>query len=421
MQFSFELLRTPCDQFPMNTEHKQEEVKQEIHDEKKKTNICPKCNEKTISIFSQGDFKLSNDQQLSVVNDGLMENQQQQQYIPDELFQWVFQFLNAKELFTKIRFTCQRIDKIVCTSLLSLHCQGLGINLMKFAHEILPNETQLQELNLLANNIDDKEAKEIATIFPLMQQLQILNLSWNQIGNAGATAIAKSVKHLKQLQVLDISCNPIDDSGITAISNATKELTQFQQLEIYGKYSQDVYERMVEIFSQKRVRLNLNYCDVDYACAIALAKVLPHLTQLEQLHLGINQIGDTSATVLANYICNLTQLNLLNFDSNQIGDTGVTAIANSIINLTQLQVLYLSNNQIGDSGAIAIANSLSKLTRLVWLKLSNNQIGDNGATAIANAIGKFTRLNCLHLQNNNISEPVKQQLQEQFGDKLQFY
>ena len=175
MQFSFEQLRTPCDHFPMNTEHKQKEVKQPILDVKKTVNICCTiCNEKTLLTFSQGDIKLTNDQQSSTVNDGLRENQQQQQYIANEMFQWVFQFLNAKELFTGIRFASSRLDKIVCTSLHSLHCQGLRINVLKFARKILPKEIQLQELNLMANNIGDNEATEIASVFPLMQQLQKL-------------------------------------------------------------------------------------------------------------------------------------------------------------------------------------------------------------------------------------------------------
>ena len=118
LQFSYELPCTPCDHFPLKIDHKQNEGKQQIHDEKRTVTICcPKRNEKTILISSQGNIKLSNIQQLSADNDGLGENQQQQhQYIPDDMLQWVFQFLNAKVLFNKIRFTCNRMDKIVCTS-----------------------------------------------------------------------------------------------------------------------------------------------------------------------------------------------------------------------------------------------------------------------------------------------------------------
>ena len=319
-QFSSEMLRTPCDQFPLNTEHKQKEGKQEIDDEEETANICcPVCNEKTILFFAQGNIKLSNNQQLSVVNDGLRESEQQQ-YIPDEMLQWVFQFLDAKELFTKIRFTCNRVDKIVCTSLHSLHCQGLGINALKFVHEVLPKETQMQELNLMLNNIGDDEATQIATVFPSMLQLKMLNLSWNKIGYPGATAIANSIKHLKQLQVLDISCNLIEDSYKTAISNATKELTKFQHLEIYGRCSKKVYERVQQVFEFKETQLDLTSYNIDHTSAIEVAKMLHHLSQLQQLWLSRNLINDTGAIAIANPLTSLTQLEELYIYNNHISE-----------------------------------------------------------------------------------------------------
>ena len=446
-QPSFELLHTPCDQFPLNTEYKQKEGKQEIDDEEETANICcPVCNEKTILLFSQGNIKLSNNQQLSVDNDGLGENQQQQQYIPDEMLQWVFQFLDAKESFTKIRFTSQRVDKIVCTSLLSLRCQGLLLHGLKFIHEILPKQIQLQELNLMANNIGDNEATQIVSVFPSIWQLKMLNLSWNQIGTVGATAIANSVTYLNQLQWLDISCNPIEDSGIIVISNATKELTKFQKLDISEKYSKKVHKKVQQMFSTKRTKLDLTHCNIDDASAITLATIVPHLThlqvlnlynnqiedtgaiaianciriltQFQQLDLCGNRIGDIGATAIANAIKNLTQLRELDLGINQIGNTGAIAIANTITNLSQLQQLHLGSNQIEEAGAAVLANSLTNLTQLQRLHLGGNQIGDIGATAISNTISNLTRLNCWSIRNNNISKHVKQQLKQQFGDKL---
>ena len=142
------------------------------------------------------------------------------------------------------------------------------------------------------------------------------------------------------------------------------ELTKLQHLSIHEKYSEKVYKRVEQMLNERGTNLNLNSCNVDDICAIALAKMLSHLTQLQQLSLH----------------------------NNQIGDTGATALGNSITNLAQLQELYLDINQIGNIGATAIANSISDLANLTFL----------------------------FLQNNNVSELCRQQFQEQFDDKLEF-
>lgn len=242
------------------------------------------------------------------------------------------------------------------------------------------------------------------------------------------------------------------------------------------KCSQNIFERVQQVSSQKETILDLKDCNVGNSDAIAVARMFPHLTQLQELHLSnnridhlgavaiantiskltglqelhlsnnqighlgaiaianaiskltrlqrlylaVNQIGYTGAITLSNAISNLIQLQELSLNTNQIGDSGAAEVACGVKNLTQLQFLWLGKNEIGDLGATAVAKSITNLTQLQQLRIENNQIGDFGVTTIANTVCKFTDLT-FWLFNNNISSPLKQQLKQQFGGKIYIY
>ena len=56
-------------------------------------------------------------------------------------------------------------------------------------------------------------------------------------------------------------------------------------------------------------------------------------------------------------------------------------LSDEVAKWTNLEELYLYNNQIGDKGAITIGNN-SAWVKLKKLYLSSNRIGDEGATSI---------------------------------------
>ncbi|MGH2409795.1 MAG: hypothetical protein ACRDGS_05425, partial [Chloroflexota bacterium] len=117
-------------------------------------------------------------------------------------------------------------------------------------------------------------------------------------------------------------------------------------------------------------------------------------------------------------IGNLIALNLgrlAEFSHDGSGDAFAQAIASSP-HLGQLEELFLPLDNIGDAGAAALAQSAT-LRRLRVLDLHYNKLGAVGASEIA-ASRSLMHLSRLYLEGNRLSEESKELLQARFGSAL---
>lgn len=290
-RFSFESHHEPGNRVVGITKQRHEMRK--FQTRRQTVNICcPFCNENTRLVFTQNITILAQNQQLQTASGSEQQLQQVQRNIPEEIFQWVFQFLEPKMLFNKIRFTCQEMDNIVSTSLLSLNCQGLRFNFPSF-QTALSKLTQLQQLHLNGHKIEDQTGARFANSSNNIDQLQPSYIPFNQIGDSGATVIASVLSNLTRLQEVHLCGNQIGDTGATAIASAICKLTRLRDLDLSG-----------------------------------------------------NCIGDTGATAIATSISNLSHLQELKLSWNKIGDIGATAISEAVCKFTHFQKLDLYGNII---------------------------------------------------------------------------
>jgi uncharacterized protein (TIGR02996 family) len=131
------------------------------------------------------------------------------------------------------------------------------------------------------------------------------------------------------------------------------------------------YEAVANVPQLVHVR-SLSVCE----CAI-LGKHLkpllasPHLTNLHELHLSINRLGDAGAMVVAE-LPRAASLTHLDLSENDVGNQGATTLAQSP-HLCNLKKLLLRVNCIGEQGGRAIANSPS-LANLEQLDLGGNEL-----------------------------------------------
>jgi uncharacterized protein (TIGR02996 family) len=140
---------------------------------------------------------------------------------------------------------------------------------------------------------------------------------------------------------------------------------------------------------------------------------MPQLAHVRTLSLGECAILDKHLKPLlaSRHLTNLRELEL---SVNRLGDAGACVVAESP-RAASLTVLGLTNNEVGNRGAEALAQS-RHLSNLKRLDLRWNRIGEEGGRAIANS-PSLANLEQLPLEGNELGA-AEEELRQRFGDRL---
>lgn len=160
----------------------------------------------------------------------------------------------------------------------------------------------------------------------------------------------------------------------------------------------------------------------DLGCGAACAFVGSWAGRLHAIKLRECDIGDAGAAAVGRLLSGgptgggTTNLRELSLSANRIGDKGITSIANALSTCDSLERLILDRNRIGPNGAKALALKLprSNVKELVLgSHLGGNPLGPQGAESIAGALddrlqraaaNRDTRLTAMALEDCNIQE-----------------
>jgi Ran GTPase-activating protein (RanGAP) involved in mRNA processing and transport len=89
--------------------------------------------------------------------------------------------------------------------------------------EAIKKLTNLTEINLSSNNINDEALKNICNYFDKNSKLNTINLSWNNISSTGFSFLCKSISNNKLfIKDLDLCGNKITDEGFKAFAEEVK-------------------------------------------------------------------------------------------------------------------------------------------------------------------------------------------------------
>jgi serine/threonine protein kinase len=136
---------------------------------------------------------------------------------------------------------------------------------------------------------------------------------------------------------------------------------------------------------------------------LQLAKVLPSLTQLRELQLGGNSIGDNVGASLVRALRELNRLEHIGLSGNSLGNDTALALSMLLPTLPRLKYLDLSSNAFQGEPSLKLAAALSGLSELSFLSLSNCDIVDELAIALAAALRGRCCLVTLMLDGNRIT------------------
>lgn len=225
-------------------------------------------------------------------------------------------------------------------------------------------------------------------------------IAGNNMNKLGITPVCEAIANDNQIKQLWLKRNPLMAEGMYPIVDMMKTNTYLQVLDltntgILDEGAKILLNGITGIQYLKYLYLSSNGL-TSKSCDI-LANML-HTTNLEQIGLGCNRLGDGGALHLKSALLHpLCKLKSLEISSCGIGPIGAEYISESLLvntSLISLNMGYSKStndlgevpNGIGSLGAIHLSNMLKSNTTLRFLDLVYTGIQQAGISALANVI-----------------------------------
>ena len=222
---------------------------------------------------------------------------------------------NSKKYLNKLYFDFSESylndkDMEILKEGLSLFPNIKGINI-SFCPKISPigyinlakgfkNLTNLSEINLSSNNINDEGLKNLIEFFDKNTKLYYINLSWNSITSEGFSLLCKSISNNKlRIKELNVCGNKISDEGF-------------------------------KIFSEEVKIGTFNF--------------------LYKIDFSHNLLGDETMYLFMSFFSSFPNLSEINLSYNNITDNSVICFS-TIINdlIDNIEIINISNNKLSDA------------------------------------------------------------------------
>ncbi|XP_039512070.1 NACHT, LRR and PYD domains-containing protein 3-like isoform X3 [Pimephales promelas] len=263
--------------------------------------------------------------------------------------------------------------------------------------EVLGSDTNLKELNMNNNNLQDSGVKLLCTgLKNINCKLEILRLNDCNLTDKSCSALAAVLGSETNLKELNMNNNNLKDSGVKLICTGLKNIKC--KLEI--------------------LRLRCCYM-TDEGCSDVTSALKSNPSHLRELNLSENNLGDSGVKNLSDLLMNpqfkLEKLQLRYCDMTDEGCSDVTSALKS--NPSHLRKLDLSRNKLGDSGV----KNLSDLLMNPQFKLEKLHLYDCGITDVSSLTQSLTNskalqfLKELDLRQNKIRDS-KQRLRDELRD-----
>uniref|UniRef100_A0A8C1NIF7 NACHT domain-containing protein n=1 Tax=Cyprinus carpio TaxID=7962 RepID=A0A8C1NIF7_CYPCA len=211
--------------------------------------------------------------------------------------------------------------------------------------------------------LTDKSCPALASVLGSDTSLKVLNMNNNNLQDSGVKLLCTGLKNINcKLEILSLKNNCITEGGChvlaAALNSNPSNLTELDLSE--NKLGNPGMKIILTLFENVQCRL-------------------------EKLKLNCISITDEGCAALASaFNSNLRELDL---SRNQIGDSGVTEISSLLRNSQTLQILRLSDCSITEEGYKALSSALrSNPSHLIELDLTGNDPGPSGVKQLSDLI-----------------------------------
>uniref|UniRef100_A0A8C2G1S8 Uncharacterized protein n=1 Tax=Cyprinus carpio TaxID=7962 RepID=A0A8C2G1S8_CYPCA len=257
---------------------------------------------------------------------------------------------------------------------------------------VLGSDTGLKELNMNNNNLQDLGVKLLCTGFKDINcKLEILRLRDCGLTEESCSALATVLRSNSSLKELDMSNNNLQDSGMKKLQKGLENTKcTLEKLRLSDcSITEEGYKALSSALRSNPshlIELDLTGNDPGPSGVKQLSDLLQDPNcQLKTLRLNCISITDEGcASLVSAFNSNLSELDL---SRNQIGDSGVTEISSLLRNSQTLQILRLSDCSITEEGYKALSSALrSNPSHLIELDLTGNDPGPSGVKQLSDLL-----------------------------------
>uniref|UniRef100_A0A8C2DCU3 Uncharacterized protein n=1 Tax=Cyprinus carpio TaxID=7962 RepID=A0A8C2DCU3_CYPCA len=256
--------------------------------------------------------------------------------------------------------------------------------------------------------LTDKSCPALASVLGSDTSLKVLNMNNNNLQDSGVKLLCTGLKNINcKLEILSLKNNCITEGGChvlaAALNSNPSNLTELDLSENkLGNPGMKIILTLFENVQCRLEKLKLNCISITEQGCAALASAFN--SNLRELDLSRNQIGDSGVTEISSLLRNSQTLQILSLKNNCITEGGCHVLAAALnSNPSNLTELDLSENKLGNPGMKIILTLFENVQcRLEKLKLNCISITDEGCAALASAFN--SNLRELDLSRNQIGD-----------------
>ncbi|XP_039513232.1 NACHT, LRR and PYD domains-containing protein 3-like [Pimephales promelas] len=261
---------------------------------------------------------------------------------------------------------------------------------------VLGSDTNLKELNINNNNLQDSGVKLLCTgLKNIKCTLEILRLSDCSITEEGYKALASALRsNPSHLIELDLRGNDPGESGVKELNDLLQDPnSQLKTLRFLSPAADEACQYVTGIVGKNPLltrELNLNERELGDTRVNQIAALLQDKhCKLNALNLWSCSITEEQSLILTSALkSNPSHLRHLDLSGNKLGDSGVNHLCDVLKDShCKLEVLSLSRCKLTDEGCSAVTSALkSNPSHLRHLYLSENKLGDSGVKNLSDLL-----------------------------------
>ena len=263
-----------------------------------------------------------------------------------------------------------------------------------FCNSLL-NSNGIRALRIHENNIGPNGGLILSIFLERLEFLEIINVCYCGLEDVGIVALAKALQS-KAMKKMNLRCNKVTMKGSVQLFQSlenSKRLNHFEfgENEVGILHKQTRYSAMPVSFDQQGdvseafdkmllsckeslEHLGLWNCGIGNTSILDDPTVFSKLSELTEVILQANELGDKHAATLGECLPSLKNLQSLMLRSNNIGPTGARKLTNGIGRCPSLRSIFLDRNKIGDFEVLTeiVEVATKSLVKLQDLDISYN-------------------------------------------------